>query len=247
MKKLKLALEAPTQYLGEFSSYQDFHFTVAPWLREEAHMRYFRNSPLPLWLDNGFNELGEPIATEEILHLAKELTPAVVIPPDALNEAEKHLRYLRNWKGLFPALVGILRSDYRRHWEEIISHSDILAVPYGTEGSRKLPILKDIGKPVHLLGLRSVYELITLREQANSLDTGMPIKLALEGISIEKYVSRHKHRFHLRTGVEYISTSLDKEQLKLAHRNCLVLRHICDGYQIEEAVKKADEEAQQYS
>jgi len=232
-----LALEVPKAHLEEFEKYQDFNYAIAPWLIHDEYLEYFSREGKPLWLDNGVNEYNYPATLATLQAYAETLKAQVIVPPDNPRDPPEYIDALVDitMGGLFKA-VGCLLDSYRDRWNEIAAASDIIAIPYDLKGSRDiLPF--PYPKPIHLFGFRMLQELTDLQGKVTSIDTGMPIKLAARGEKIEHYLGT---RYGLKTTPGYINLKLTEAQNALAHRNCMVLRHCCDGLSIEEGVREAD-------
>lgn len=239
---IKLALEVPTLYLKDFEKFQDFNFLIEPWLLEDSnYCDYFTDSVKVTYLDNGVNEYGWPATLEVLRSRARLIGATTIVAPDHPKEVKHHLACLAELKdGPFYS-VGVLCDSYRWYWREIIQLADIVAIPYDvTEPRGELFDIIPADKPIHLLGFRSLNELVGLHGRIDSIDTGIPIRLALWGGTIEHYTIRHTDRRAHVTPKDYYNLKLTKEQHDLAIRNAAILRMVCSGHTIKESTQRAD-------
>jgi len=239
---IKLALEVPTLYLKDFERFQDFNFLIAPWLGEDTkRLTYFKASKKVTYLDNGVNEYGEPTDLGGLLFMAQEVGATTIVAPDEPDKPIHHLDCLEKLKKEPFEAIGVLCDSYRWYWREIIQLADIVATPFDVEMSRgELISIIPKDKPIHFLGFRSLNELISLYSRIDSIDTGIPIRIALSGTKIEEYIIRHTDRRAHITPKDYYKLKLTEEQHDLAIRNTAVLRMVCSGHTIKQSVQRAN-------
>lgn len=224
---MKLSLEIPTAHLQQFDEYQDFYFLIEPWLRDKNYLDYHHMGKKKIYLDNGVNEYGKPTDFPTMAASSRWLNVDAVVAPDDPNNFEEHLISLEALKNSPIKSIGVLCESYRKYWYDIIRIADIVAVPYDVEDDRiQLCSMIPAEKPIHFLGFRSLTEL-KYADRVDSIDTGIPIKLALEGIKIENYTQRHTNRRDLVTSTDYNNITLTENEYELAVQNVRQLQMVC--------------------
>lgn len=88
---MKLSFEIPFNYLKVFSKYTDYNFVLAHNLSNKKYFDFYKNSKKFTILDNSAFELLSPIEGEELLDLAQQLKPDLVIAPDVMGSCEETL------------------------------------------------------------------------------------------------------------------------------------------------------------
>ena len=193
------SVELPVKYL-DFCTHFDFDFVIASTCKTHpAYLDYFLNAPRRFMiLDNGAFETGAAMPDDEYISLARQLRPDVLVIPDVYKNnvatGTRAVAFLDSWhRDSIPgvSLMGVLQGDHPRILDAMIDtiYKEVpwIALPYATEIDRFQYLIK---RPhiqnVHILGLPSVMEAVTLRDipAVKSIDSSLPVKLAVTGKSI---------------------------------------------------------------
>lgn len=222
---MKFSFEVPIPHLEDFEDLQDFHF-VLPQLLEDPRYRSFllEHRDKELWMDNGYNELGRPYPVHRLVQLAKELERDgrevnYIISPDSLDWnlpqfLDAMYSLIREWDK--SKICGVvLGPTWKTAYEELGITK--MAIPYEVR-----PGLFSLGEltKMHFLALRSPEELLYLNPA--SVDTAMPIKLAVYNLTWEEWKAAGGQ--HLDFPRNYWNMELTPEQLELARKNIMEVR-----------------------
>jgi len=239
---IRLSLQVPTAHLGEFEQYQDFIFVNHPCLEDKDYRNYMQRNTMRKYLDNGYNETRQGVSLDDLLR-PRGIVYNAIVAPDMPDDVRQHIDDLRRLRQLgHSQRIGVLKHAYHQHWQQIVHNSDIVALArqpgyeryYLLQGHLPYP------KPIHFLGLGSLDELVRCQGHVSSVDTSLPIKLALSHTSIEDYTQRTSVApdFNFKathTALSYVDLILTPVERVLAHRNCAVLQRVCQGQTITEA------------
>ena len=224
---IKLSFEVPLSHLDYFDGHQDFLFALSCLCPHKEYVEYIRQSlkrGLPGILDNSFNEVGHPEPAPYLVGLAIGLGINRIVAPDSLDWTfEEMRRSVISTVALFgtEGVIAVARSPLEVEYFQKLSIAGV-AIPYRRR--HMFPKGFDFSK-THFLGLNSVLELVTYRPE--SCDTGMPVKLALQGKSIEDWIEEgcpHIHNIELQG---YFQAVMTEEQLALADENIKYLKEVC--------------------
>jgi len=225
---MKFSFEVPISYLNYFHKYQDYLLVLSHLLPLPVYESYFlkKKKGMLSIIDNAFNELQVPNTPEEMSRLFYKYQPTLVTSPDSdrwdtqqtveayieLKESVPNENILCLFKNLEE--YYILRAKgckhlgssfwWRPHIKDFPSSRDIFYYGFlNFEEYRKY-------KPFYC-------------------DTGMPIKLALKGYTIEEWVEQDCFHIHSKDFTEYLHSVLDPKTLELAEKNILTFKEICNG------------------
>jgi hypothetical protein len=81
-------------------------------------------------------------------------------------------------------------------------------------------------KSDHFLGMNHIHELQRLKPP--TMDTSMPIRMALHNMDLEEWISRDCPRFWHKDLLGYYDLVLTGEQIDLARYNIIKLKEICN-------------------
>lgn len=234
---MKLAMEVPYAHLRLFASLTDFDFAIAPTVLEKGQKSIYvkwlqkqADKGREVWLDNGWFELKRSLSQDQLIKAAKMIHATHIVAPEVLNDSEQTLFHimelkdyiLRNdlnikvvgsWQGFLKDLITLkticnevaMPRDRQRHRYVYNMKTEVEAQ------SSKLP-----SQSFHYFGFTNLDEL-RLRPP-KSLDTGMPIKAAMEGIDLSIRERRPKVR-----PLDF-TVKLSKPVLDLAIKNTKLIK-----------------------
>lgn len=213
------------QYYLKYPEYADFYRKR----REEGDF---------IILDNGAAELRRSLFVDDIIRVAKNLRPNIVVAPDTIygmhttiqSTMEFMSAHYMTLRGLGIEVMAVPQGADEKQWDDCyrLFNEDPsikylgISMFYTPVFKRRAEVLKAIAptirKPCHLLGVwNNPYELLEERQYdfVTSVDTAKAIEFAIEGLSLKEW-ARHQHiddDWYFETTVESIST------LELAERN----------------------------
>ena len=220
---MKLALEIPLNYWDIFFPLEDFHYVLIDFLlKNKAYREKYTNLPKDkkdVWLDNSFNELKVSAPLDHILKGIDILNPTHVVtlekatPSDNLVAIEKTLKEFSK-RGIKVKTVGCWKGT---KWEVKLLKEmvDIIGFPYDL--NRVYGLDQIDSRLTHYFGFKNLDEL--KKNPPNSLDTSVPIRAAMLGISLSERKRRPKH-LPLYTP----SLTLSSSQIELAKENIEVIK-----------------------
>jgi hypothetical protein len=225
----RFSFEVPLEHLDDFTEDQDYLFTLSFLYEREVYRKYVRRfhkqkPEAMIILDNSYNELGEATEVEVLERIYRSFEEEItcVVSPDSHNFSfTEMLTYYTKLCGRIGAdrVIPVARSQQEViYYQEFTPPTYLISVPYEFRtgmGPRYL-------KGTHFLGLNNLNEV--LANKPRTCDTGMPIKLALEGQSIQDWIRRGCP--HLQTRPEFFDLMLTKEVLWNAHGNVRELRRL---------------------
>ncbi len=207
---MKLALECPTELLGQIQPYADFDFLLAHLvLTDHAYAEFYMRNERARILDNSVNELGTPLSIEEMRRASIIVKPDVIVAPDHLRKVMETIYDLDRCREEFedisilpvlqgPALYEVLvcaQFIFNRGFTDI-------AVPYDIACERSESIQKmsemratvvgllssKFSFNIHLLGFLTLGEFSHYKgnPKVKSLDTGSPVMHGLLGLEFGK-------------------------------------------------------------
>jgi len=222
---MKFSFEVPVEYLDYFTEYQDYIFVLSFMLENKDYFNYVKkmyNSGKEIIIDNSSNELNQPACIEDLLICHNMFPKASIISPDWLDwglmkqisQAKILSKYMSKEKIITP-INNINWIEY--YYNEGFSN---IAMGYNLRYLKPWD-LEDLFN-CHFLGLNSIRELFIA--EPSSCDTGLPIKLAKQGINIKTWVSLGCPHDQLET--DFFSLILDQQELTLAKENMQTLKTI---------------------
>lgn len=238
--KTKFAFEVPIPDLKFFEPYQDFHLTLPQlWKHDEYKHYMLHKTKLPIWLDNGVNELGTPMRWSELANIALKIRGdlrkaygvaaklEMVVTPDhwewdwvTLWDSYKPFRAYFYDKHLMLAI----NKPHHLKWAERMGVIN-LAIP---KEVRPMTFPFAIFPEIHFFALLAPEELPYLRPK--SVDTGMPIKLAKHGWTWEDW--RKKGADHLDFDPDFFDIPLGGSEKDLAVKNIKELKRYAEMYEV---------------
>lgn len=236
----QFSFEVPVAHLDDFQPYQDFVFGLC--FLTYTHPKYSQYihdvcdaGELYVIIDNSFNETNIPIASQEMVRIFREFSPDQVVAPDAdwwnddtiVSAYNDLLRDLpRN------AVLSVFRNNQQLH-KLIDAGSRNLTIPYEWRQGADLAKCNEL----HYLGLGNLDEILAHRPY--SLDTSIPIKMALRGETFQdwvasggQYIRHHPHEVtptRLARVMNYFNTRMTDVQLELAVNNIKALKAVVNG------------------
>jgi len=219
----KFSFEVPLNHLEDFEPFQDFYFALSFLCKKSTeYLNYFLGKKVEgkkIFLDNSFNELRRPESSKELANLSRILNADMVISPDcdgwSLKELGKAYDELSSMICPEKILVVVKSMEEERMFRE-------RGVLHFCTTYEQRPGLDKIllYKSFHFLGLRDFQEIE--KYQPYTCDTGVPVKLALEGKDMYDWaVEGHPHAI---TTPDFFDLTLTKKELNLARRNCQWIR-----------------------
>ncbi|MBT9170272.1 MAG: hypothetical protein DDT18_00611 [Actinobacteria bacterium] len=224
----RLALEIPLAHWDDFIEYSSFDYALAhEVINSKEYTKKYReqsDAGREVWLDNSYNELKRSIEIDLLLKAMEAIQPTHLFtlegfyPRENIKAIEDTLEELLK-RGISIKTIGCWRGSFD-DLDEISKLVDIVALPY--DEPRELLVRERDSKLYHYLGLRSLSELLT--SPPRSIDTSLPIRGAVSGYDI----SLHSRR---PASLNYYDPflKLTGEQLKLARRNCKILKEVLSG------------------
>ncbi len=208
---------SPVSLLEQFSTRHHLVLTQY-YLRYPGYAEFYRDRRRAgdfIILDNGAAELKESITVGDIMKVANELHPNLVVAPDTIYNMEATLHSTAIFIGVYARMladkqIGIMavpQGSNRVEWEACYNAFNEnpavswlgISMFYTPKFDKRLEALKVIAptvqKPCHLLGLwNNPYDLLEERkfDFVKSVDTAKPIEFALEGLTLEQW-TKHKH------------------------------------------------------
>lgn len=192
MKEIQFSVEVPTSLLKEICPLLDYDFIIAStYLQDKEYREHYLNQKgRYIILDNGAFETGESISTDDLFRVAGELTPNIIVIPDARNSYEKtvdkfaeffHRIPYESPRGIF---MGVLQGRSLDDYEDLLdkykkNNISLIGIPYGVID--RITFIKNHPEVFfHVLGLPYFPEVLSLKHLPNikSLDTSLPVKVA---------------------------------------------------------------------
>lgn len=221
----KWSFEVPIGHLKDFDSYQDYIFALPHLIPlYPDYEDYLKKSSKDIIMDNSSNELGTPISNEHLMAWAYAYNPKYLIAPDddrwSIDFTFERVRELKRlWTG--PILYVV-----RNLTEKVLAKSIGVeyTIPYEYRFTAHMAVLYEAK---HFLGLNNPLEVRIFKPV--SIDTGMPIKLAIQGMTIDKWLEEACPHIHTTPGKNenYFDTWMTGDQIDLARKNIETLKEIC--------------------
>lgn len=214
---MTFSFEVPLKYLKLFYPRQDFVFCLSYLFEHKEYARFVSEvKEKQVIIDNSFNELSEPSSVDGLVILSRMYPSAIIVSPDnpdwgimkQIGKAIELRARLANSKAVLapinsPSWAGYYRS--RGFYN--------LTMGYGlrTLSDPDLQLLNSM----HFLGLNSIRELFV--GCPASCDTGLPIKLAKQGMTVEDWVSQDCP--HDQLGTDFFNWKLSPIEIVIAQEN----------------------------
>lgn len=236
------SFEVPIVHLKDFSSYQDFHLCLSHLCRQsKPYLNFYKEkvneSLKAVWLDNGYNENMKADSAYTLVKIAQMLHPHLIICPDSpkwpvskIQAAFDRMVSLTSRAALQSILMVVVRD------EKMMSYMQCHGVTKFAVSGRARTNFSSLGwtKGLHYLGVNTITELKDYFPI--SVDTSLPIKLALKGMTIRKFhesglpcVHYERATGQVQKKKEYFNLHLSDKILELAISNIMALKKVCDN------------------
>jgi len=251
---MQVALEIPTSIIKQIRPLTDYDFALAQLvLTDKKYAKAYANRGNRfLILDNGADELGNPVSAEDLLRAAKLVNPDIVVVPDASNNVITTINNFREFLKrdvpykLMGAVQGKTIDECMSCVIEFFTSDklDRIGIPFDIMCERSDPLVKlssyrrevvaaisKLGCPIHLLGVSLPEELKAYKdlELVRSVDTGTPILYALRGTKFGSGVSYSKATPTSVQTFDYNIKTLSKEQFNIIQYNITYLKRCAGG------------------
>jgi len=228
----QLSFEVPLHYLREFDEDQDFYFTLSFLFKDPCYWDTIQRlvNKRMVWVDNSTNEVRTPDDVNHLATLYRQIRPTRIIAPDHPDWGPETI--LTNALALAKKHVPKGRIVVITHHPDWIGHFfsygiSNFAVPYDFRYCTR-DKLKRFGG-CHFLGLLSVEELLIARPK--TCDTSMPIKLALQGLTLREWIKAGCP--HIHSTPNFFHLKMTRRQVRLAKQN---IRHLKQALVSEDPV-----------
>ncbi len=226
-QKTLWSFEAPIKHLQDFDDLQDIQFTLSMLFTNPEyyqHMTQHRNKPL--WLDNSYNEKGKADDPDKLLQLANEIHPDITVSPDNPKWPESQLKETFNRMLTFlPRRNLMLVAPTYQHYKKLkFLNPGIWGISYWNRGEWLHTNLLSMcqKEKTHFLGLLHPREIQLYRPY--SCDTSMPIKLALQDMTIQDWVDQGCQ--HIYTKPDFFDLEMSDTEIHTARANIKTLKEI---------------------
>jgi len=243
MQRISLGLDCPTSWLEQVQPLADYDYVlVDKALRDKAYLNYFKNSNRPKILNNRVLLGWEPLPLSQIKEVWDTLG-GMVISPDWMWDSSRTFGAYEECckafgeKNVIGVLQGVTLSDIDTC---LRLYGGKIALPFDLGSKKEETVQVKMGRrlvvvdifetrrKIHLLGLTNPKELESYRysDAVESLNTGLPILLALQGQDIGGYDEEKKRSsYH---SMDMSHPSLSYETLKLVEANVEYIRRLLD-------------------
>lgn len=246
---MEIAIEIPTPLVKELRPLTDFDFVLAQLvLTDKKYARTCLNrGGRFLMLDNGADELGQPLPVEELLCAAKKVSPDVIVAPDVHNDATTTINNFRELMEREPPymIMGVVQGKAIEEClacvTEFFKCSTLshIGVPFDVMCEKTDPLVKlsssrkevvralsKFACSIHLLGISLPEELVAYTNIKNvqSVDTGTPILYALKGTRFGCGIAYSKARSTQVQVLESKISKITRNQLRDIRYNISYLR-----------------------
>lgn len=223
---MKFSFEVPTAYLEYFHEYQDYIFALSFMLKEDrkynSYIHDSREKGLKIIIDNSANEMDEPTKVKDMACLFSEFPNEYIISPDWLDWGL--MEQIKNAKKLsdFVPKKYIITPINNVNWIGYYNNEGFtnIAMGYNLRYLSDTDLVKLKGH--HFLGLNSIRELFV--GQPSSCDTGLPIKLARENMTVKRWIEQGCP--HIQTRPDFFNWHLTPAELYLSRKNMDTLKKI---------------------
>lgn len=225
---IKWSFEVPTYHLEDFQEDQDYLFALTHLCKSKPYVKFHRRSKLDKILDNSENELGKPVIGPSLVKNALKIGASAIIAPDhdfwsIAETAKAYEDTLRYANGTDLKIYAVVRN--KKEFSVLLDiGATQTAIPYEYRFTCEKSLLHIIN---HWLGLNNPLEARIF--QPSTIDTGMPIKLAIEGITIDSWIRSCCPHIHNINYKEYFSIKMSLPQIRLAKRNIKRLKEVCNA------------------
>lgn len=244
MQGISLGLDCPRGWLGQVRLLVDYDYVLIDKAsKDPAYLNYFKQSSRPKLLNSRVIKEWVPVSLDEMKKVW-DVLGGVVISRDWLWEPKRTFdAYEESCKAFGQEnVIGVMQGTSQEDIDTCLGlYGNKIALPFDVgsakEDSLQVKICRRImlvdalkHKRIHLLGLTSPKELEFYRypDSVESLNTGLPILLALQGKKIEGYFEDKKDSsYH---GIDMDNPPLSFETLRLVRSNIRFLRNLLGGF-----------------
>lgn len=219
---MRAAVICPTSMLGwlQYKFQPTFHMVLAQvYLQDYKYAKFFKIRRLLgdfLLLDQGAAELGAAVCDEALIGVVRQLRPQLVVAPDVLHDGPETVRrteafLLKYRETLYKYGTAVMAVPQGHTCEECLDTFELFNSRSGVDwlGISKFHHLKFDGRhnflaaiaklkvqrPCHLLGVQDQIGGLLQEKDfpfVKSTDTAKPVKLGLQGLSLEEEGQRVK-------------------------------------------------------
>lgn len=229
------SFEVPLKYLEEFNPFQDYIFSLSFLYSEKVYKDYIlrcKDKQRWIFLDNSYNELKEATSVEELKSLYLEILPDEVMCPDNDTwDVDKYLEVFTDMKEIIPYFRLSIVARNLVHYN-IFRKNGIrnISIPYEFRPEYTMPNKPEGFLPKeayalannHFLGLNTSKEPFTWK--AKSVDTSMPIKIAMEGLTLTQWEELGCP--HIDSTPDFFHREMSKAEIALAKSNITELKQL---------------------
>ena len=220
----KFAFEVPLNHLKDFADLQDYGFFLSMQMEDKRIQEQFaicKRKWMITILDNSFNELQVATKPETMANLYWLYSPTYVVSPDddkwTGEQVWEAWSTLRDYVPTERIMVIYKSGQEYRYLKGTMS---LTACSYAQRDT--LP-KEYMDKTDHFLGILNPNEIRV--HKPKTCDTGMPIKIALEGKTLDQWIKEGCP--HIYTQMDYFEERMTAEQVHLARTNIYALKEVC--------------------
>ena len=221
----RFSFEVPIKHLNDFHEDQDYIFSLSFLFSDQDYCRYITKNEKFHILDNSYNELGEPQSLDSLLTLYKHYKTDLLVCPDSDQwDSKRTVMSFAEAASIIGTnqVIGIGRSQTEIQALTKLGCS-YLAIPFEHRLCLPIPMFS----PIHFLGLNNIMELLAYEPE--TVDTSMPIKLALKNLTINQWVMLgcpHINTKDLIQSCDFFHMKMKVTEIKLAKTNINRLKEI---------------------
>lgn len=227
------SFEVPFNHLGDFEELQDFHFSVSTFYENTRYKAYMceqaRKGLKSVWLDNGYNERMKADDPNKLAKLAFEVGANKIVSPDSPKwEPIQIFDSYFDMLHYFPSskMIVVVKDEIMLKMGLRFKVTNF-AYSYWVRMGKTLEEMMWATR-CHFLGLVNCKEIREL--QPPSCDTSMPIKIALRGWSLRKWIEKDCPHIHTKDIYgEFFFKKMTTKQIDLAINNIIMLKEVCNG------------------
>jgi len=225
----KFSFEVPLPHLLDFHEDQDYIFALSFLFQRDGYGMYIREcvgEGMQVIIDNSYNELREPEPLKDLIQLFLEYGAEAFVVPDSDEWSPTEQIYSYHQARELVAKERIWPvARWPREIEEFhAQQASLIAIPYEY---RNFLNLNKIKMRMHFLGLRNPGEILT--HKPISVDTSMPLKLALKGMTVREWIMMSCPHFHTHKMLDFFDYKMTLEEVKLCKKNIKDIKAICAG------------------
>ena len=224
----KYSFEVPIPHLRDFEPYQDYTFMLSFLLGNKKYKAYLWKKLYgegSIYIDNSYNELRVPQECTQMIDIFKEYSPTKVVCPDSntwstdqVEEAACRMLYE------VPAEKLMILYKNMDEWK-MLNRLDIPQLSRACSYDWRKKFSPEFMFPgSHFLGLLDIEEVTKYKPP--TLDTSMPIKLALIGMTIDEWRDKGYPHIHTHQDENFFTRVLKPKVLDLSIKNILDLKEI---------------------